>query len=136
MIFQYETKEINGNIYITGSRLLAERGQPGKSYEFGSAFNRKITDQNGQFQWTIRENPDYDPKTDHIDDRYIIEHNPILPTPEELEAERQAAIKRLLVAELPDIIFQNKDNPAVLAQALCDRAKQIEVEITVQSSRN
>ena len=45
----------------------------------------------------------------------------------ELEAERQAAVKRQLVADLPDIILQNKDNPEALAQALCDRAKEIEV---------
>lgn len=46
---------------------------------------------------------------------------------EELEAEKQADVKRQLVEELPDIILQNKDDPAALAQALCDRAKQIEV---------
>jgi len=47
---------------------------------------------------------------------------------EELEGERQAAVKRQLIAELPDIILQSKDNPEALAQALCDRVKQIEVE--------
>ena len=46
---------------------------------------------------------------------------------EQLEAERQAAIKQQLVADLPDIILQNKDNPEALAQALCVRAKEIEV---------
>ena len=46
---------------------------------------------------------------------------------EELEAEKQAVVKRQLIDELPDIILQNKDNPEALAQALCDRAKEIEV---------
>ena len=47
---------------------------------------------------------------------------------EQAEAERRVAIKRQLVDELPDIILQSKDNPEALAQALCNRAKQIEVE--------
>ena len=50
---------------------------------------------------------------------------------EELEIEKQAAVKRQLVAELPDIILQNKDNPEALVQALCDRAKQIDKEVKV-----
>jgi len=54
---------------------------------------------------------------------------------EELEAEKQSAVKRQLIAELPDIILQSKDNPEALVQALCDRAKQIEVE-TNESRRN
>jgi len=46
---------------------------------------------------------------------------------EQAEAERRVAIKRQLVDELPDIILQNKDNPEALVQALCNRAKEIEV---------
>ena len=49
-------------------------------------------------------------------------------TPEVIETERQAKIKQQLRNELPDIILQNKDNPGALVQALCDWAKQIEVE--------
>jgi len=55
---------------------------------------------------------------------------------EELEVERKIAVKRQLIAELPDIILQNKDDPAALAQALCDRAKQIETETTNDHERN
>ena len=55
---------------------------------------------------------------------------------EELEIERQMTVKRQLVAELPDIILQNKDNPEALVQALCDRAKQIETEIISDHERN
>ena len=55
---------------------------------------------------------------------------------EELEAEKQAEVKRQLVDELPDIILQNKDNPEALVQALCDRAKQIETETTSDHERN
>ena len=49
-------------------------------------------------------------------------------TAEQLEAEKQAAIRQKLTTELSDIILQNKDNPEILAQALCNRAKEIEVE--------
>ena len=55
---------------------------------------------------------------------------------EELEIERQMTVKRQLVAELPDIILQNKDNPEALVQVLCDRAKEIEVEITNDHKRD
>jgi len=70
-----------------------------------------------------------DPKTN----QYLIEELEI--TPEKREAKRKIAIKRQLIAELPDIILQNKDNPEVLAQKLCSRAKQIEVE-TNETRRN
>jgi len=128
MIFQYLTREINGLDYICGSRLISEKGIPSNPLEFSKAFSKELCDPDNKLQWTIRENPKYDSETDHIDDRYIIENIPLLPTSEELEAEKQAAIKRQLVAELPDIILQNKDNPEALAQKLCNRAKQIEVE--------
>ena len=128
MIFQYLTRKINGLDYIRGSRLISEKGTPSNLLEFSKAFSGELCDANNKLQWTIRENPKYDPEVDHIDDRYIIEHDPIQPTVEELEADKQAVIKRQLVTELPDIILQNKNTPGLLIQALCDRAKQIEVE--------
>jgi len=64
---------------------------------------------------------EYDEKTDSL----LIKKRE--KSVEEIEMEKQLEIKRQLVAELPDIILQNKDNPEVLAQALCDRAKEIEV---------
>jgi len=57
--------------------------------------------------------------------------------PSDLEVQKkQAAIKRKLAAELPDIILQNKDNPEALTQALCERAKQIEVEMKDEPRRD
>ena len=125
MIFQYQ---VNKQGYILGYYLVSEKGFPAQKYEVTRPKRLELRDENGKPQWTIRDNPEYDSKTDHIDDRYIIEHDPIQPTIEELEAKKQVAIKARLRIDLPDIILQNKDNPEVLAQALCDRAKEIEVE--------
>lgn len=52
---------------------------------------------------------------------------------EVLEAERAAKIKQQLKDELPDLILQNKDSPEQLVAALCDRAKQIEVETKIEA---
>jgi len=129
MIFRYNVQLIYTKYYITGSQLVSEKGTPSAAYEFTKAFDQPLLSKNERLQWTVRENPDYDPKTDHIDNRYIIERDPILPTNEELEVEKQAVIKQKFIAELPDLILQNKDTPEALAQALCERAKQIEVEV-------
>jgi len=134
MIYQYKIKTIDGIRYICGSSLIAEKEGPTEPYQFSKPFNRRLH-QEGRLLWAIRENPDYDPEIDHIDDRYIIEYDPVQPTAEELEAEKQAVTKQKLIAELPDIILQNKDNPEALAQALCERAKQIEVEVKDEPRR-
>jgi len=128
MIFQYKTKTINGLKYLVESRLISKKGSPSKPLQFSRPFTEDLSDENRKLQWTIRENPNYKPEKDHIDDRYIIEHNPISPTTEELEGKRQQKIRDQFQTELVDLILQNKDNPQGLAQALCNRAKQIEVE--------
>lgn len=136
MIFQYSTRKLNGLDYICGSRLISENGLPIGPLEFTKALSGGLFDSKGKLQWTIRENSDYDPKTDHIDNRYIIECDPIQPTVEELKAKKQAAVRNQLVTDLPDILLQNKDNPEALVQALCDRVKEIEVEITNDHKRD
>jgi len=136
MIYQYDVQPIGGKQYISAVRLISEKGEIYTENQLTKAPRGDLRGPTGKLQWTIRENPDYDPKTDHIDDRYIIERDPILPTNEELEVEKQAVIKRQLVAELPDLILQNKDTPEALAQALCERAKQIEVEVKDEPRRD
>ena len=136
MRVRYDIKTINGKNYIVQSQLISTKEGPKEFYEFTKPFAKNLVNEYGKLQWTIRENPDYDSETDHMDDRYIIEQKPIQPTTEELEKERKAAVKRQLVAELPDIILQNKDNPEALVQELCDRAKQIDVEIKNETGRD
>ena len=126
MRYKYEIQVIGQKKYIKAVHLISEKEEPTGEYEFSRALKNNLLDENGKFQWIIRENPDYKPETSHIDDRYLIEHDPILPTAEEIEAERRAKIKRQLQTELPELILQNKDNPENLAKVLCDRAKQIE----------
>lgn len=128
MRFRYITKSIQGKTYISGVILIAEYGMPREPYEMSQSFIEDLLSKDGKLQWTIRENPDYDPVADHIDSRYIIEHQPLALTSEEKETKRWAAVRRQFAAELPNIILQNKDNPAELAEALCARAKQIERE--------
>jgi len=126
MIFKYNTQSIDKKVYIVGSVLKDVEGSPSGEYEFSKGFTETLTNENGKLQWVIRENPNYSPETDHIDNRYLIEYDPISPTAEEIEAEHQRKIERQLQTELPELILQNKDSPENLAKVLCDRAKQIE----------
>ena len=95
------------------------------SNEYRCAWNDDKSQEEGWYELEREleegEYPEYDEQNDWI----VIKKRE--KSAEELEAERQAAVKRQLVADLPDIILQNKDNPEALAQALCDRVKGIEV---------
>ncbi len=104
MIFKYETQLIDTENYITGSRLISEKGTPDGEYEFTKPFNQPVLDENSQLQWTIRDNPKYDPEIDSIDDRYLIEHKPISLTSEELQAKQEAQDKAKYVAAMPDLV--------------------------------
>jgi len=126
MRYKYEIQVIGQKKYIKAVHLISEKEEPTGEYEFSRALKDNLLDENGKLQWVIRENPNYSPETDHIDNRYLIEYDPISPTAEEIEAEHQRKIERQLQAELPKLILANKNNPAALAQVLCDRAKQIE----------
>lgn len=99
MIYKYDIKEINGLQYITGSRLIEEFGYPSEEYEFAMPFGQEQIDENGKYQWTIRDNPDYNSETDHIDDRYLIEHNPELFTLNEIAQKEEKEKKDQLDAE-------------------------------------
>ena len=132
MIFKYYIQLVNTEYYIVGSRLISEDGFPSGEYEFTKTLNQSLLDENDRLQWTIKDNPDYDPKTDHIDDRYLIENKPIPLTAEEIETKRLMEVKAKISAELPDLIYANKDNPAALSKALTDRVKEIDAETTVE----
>ncbi len=133
MIFKYETKKIDSLIYVMGSRLISESGTPSEKYEFTQPFMQEVNDANRKYQWTIIDNPDYDPKTDPIDDRYLIEHKPIPLTAEEAETKRMTEVKAKISAELPDLIYANKNDPSALAAAMCDRVKEIDAETAIKS---
>ena len=117
MIYKYDIKEINGLQYIKGSRLISEKGMPSEDNEFTGPFGprnqfevRNITDENGKYQWTIRDNPDYNPETDYIDDRYFIENNPEPFTPDEIVQQKDKEKKDQLDVEYPqDKILELQD---------------------------
>jgi len=128
MVFQYKITIIGNRRYILSSELISETGAPRESFQFTQPFTLELRNEEGKPQWTIRENPDYNPETDHIDHRYIIEYDPLEPTIEEIEAKCREKIKHQLQNGLPDLILANRDNPENLAKALCDRAKELEKE--------
>ncbi len=133
MIFKYDTCLIDTFTYIVASRLISEKGAPSEEYEFTKPFSvREVADENGKPQWTIRDNPDYNPEVDHIDDRYIIENKPVLLTVEEIETKRVAQVKAQFSVEISDIVYANKDNPSALSKAMCDRVKEIDAETTIE----
>ena len=110
MIFKYDVKKINGLNYIIGSRLIEEFGNPSEEHEFKKPLGKSLLDENDKLQWTIRDNPDYNPETDRIDDRYLIEHNPIPKTPGEIAQEEKQAKKDRLDAGYPqDKILELQD---------------------------
>ncbi len=132
MIFKYGVKEIDEKFYVTKTALLSESGTPKEEYELTEPLTEPLLDENHQLQWTIRDNPDYDPEVDHINERYLIENKPIPLTSQEIETKRMVEVKAKLAAELPDLIYANKDDPAALAAAMCGRAKEIDAETTIE----
>ena len=110
MIFKYSVKKIKDKIYITGSRLISESGNPKEDYEFSRAFGKDLIDENGKYQWTIRDNPDHNPETDLADKRYLIENNPEPFTPDEIAQQEEKKKKDQIAAEYPqDRIFEIQD---------------------------
>ena len=133
MIFRYDIQNLDGKDYIVGTRLISEKDTPSELYEFSKPFTGDWFDANGKLQWTIRDNPDYNPEIDPIDDRYLIENKSIPLTPEEIETKRLMEVKAKISAELPDLIYANKDDPAALSKALTDRVKEIDAETAIKS---
>jgi len=101
-------------------------------YRLGWRSNKPRADEYGQWYPVSREPCEdeclrFNPATQVIepehDSNWDHDHEPL----SELELLRNK-IKQQLRNELVDIILQNKDNPAALAEALCARAKEIETE--------
>ncbi len=59
--------------------------------------------------------------------------DPIDPGPEVKEAKRVEKVKAKFEAELFDLVYTNKDDPAKLAKALTDRVKEIDAETAIKS---
>ena len=114
MIFKYNIRLIAAKNYITGWRLISEDRVPSEEYEFTKPLSELLRDENDRFQWTIQDNPDYDPEVDHIDDRYIIGNDPIPLTPEELQAKQEAQGKADYIAVMPDLVKTLETRIAIL----------------------
>lgn len=117
-------KIVSGNEYRLSWDNIKDRcDKNGQKIEYASPSHRE---EDGWYQVErepqLDEYPEYDEKTGCI----VIKKRK--KSVEVLEAERLARIKQRLKNELSDIVFQNRDNPTALAQAFCDRAKQIDAE--------
>ena len=53
---------------------------------------------------------------------------PQTPTTEQIETIRVLKVKQIMAKQLPELIYENKDNPALLSQALCDKMNEINLE--------
>ena len=110
MIFKYSVRLIAAKNYITGWRLISENGVPSEEYEFTKPLSELLRDENDRFQWTIQDNPDYDPEVDHIDVRYIIENDPISPpVPTEQEVENALRAETMAAGTELNIKDENGD---------------------------
>ncbi len=117
MIFEYSTQLINGLVYITGSHLSSESGVPSEDYEFSKPFNQLLFDENDRLQWTIEVNSKYDPETDAVDDRYLIERKSLPLTAGELQVKQEAQDKANYIAAMPDLVKSLETRIATLETA-------------------
>ncbi len=86
-----------------------------------------FTNENGKLQWTIQSNPDYNPEIDHIDDRYLIENNPI-PTPEPTPQEVENQIQEQLASEGKQLIIKD-ENGDVRWRIVANEIGHLQVEV-------
>lgn len=102
-----------------------------KRFPGGSLTVEDIGDANPGPNFTTKPAPDPEPGQKILWSESYNAWEILSLTVNEKEEERQAQVKGQIAAELPDLIFQNMNNPDTLAQALCDRAKEIDQLIKI-----
>lgn len=103
----------------------------------------KLKDEDGNRKYKRMLNPDYGKLVDtglgkkQEDTRRYIGFvlDPEDPDLEIKEKRRIEKVKAQFAMELFDLIYANKDDPAALAAALCDRVKEIDGEITIAEAK-
>lgn len=102
MIFRCTFRDIDGVRYLTGYRLISERGRPTADDELPAAPGPVLTE-DGRYRWRLVENPDCGKDGDER--RYMLEDSP-QPAPPVDEAEETKKARRMAVAAaLPDILL-------------------------------
>lgn len=130
MIYECTIRKINGLDYISGCKLVSEKGTPSEPLQFSrKPYHGGLSDKNRKPQWTIRENPDYDPKVHHVDQRYIIEKVIIPLSDVEKQKYRKQKVVQNLMGEIAELIYDFRKTPEIVIEALCNRAKEIEQEV-------
>ncbi len=110
---KYLCDVIDGKTYLRGLCCPGEDYSDWVTVETEFWADNKFLDENGRPRWRV-----YSP-----DD---IRDEPLPMTAAEEQHEHERGVKAQLAIELPDLIYANKDDPAALSQALCDRAKEID----------
>ncbi len=137
--YEYVIEEINGKRYIRGWLVSMESPDYLTIFPYKADMPKGKHDEYGQYQYRLVPNPGYG----KLIDVGMEEQQPdireylgcvldlIDPGPEVKEAKRVEKVKARFEVELPDLVYANKDNPAALAAAMCDRMKGIDAETTI-----
>ena len=135
--YKYVIEDINSKRYIRGYSVTTKPPDYLTIFPLAPDMPLGKHDEYGQYQYRLVSNPDFGKLIDvgmeeqQPDIREYIGcvYDPIDPGPEVKEAFRVEKVKAKFSGELVDLIYANKDFPASLAAALCDRAKEIDAEV-------
>ena len=135
--YEYVIEDINSKRYIRGYSVTMKPPDYLTIFPLAPDMPLGKHDEYGQYQYRLVPNPDYGKLIDvGMDEQQpdIREYlgcvlDLIDPGPEVKEAFRVEKVKARFAVEMPDLVYANKDEPASLAAALCDRAKEIDAEV-------
>jgi len=138
--YEYVIEDINSKRYIRGWSVTMQAPDYLTIFPARLDMPKGKHDEYGQYQYRLVPNADYGKLIlTGIDDEQQPDTREYLgcvldlidPGPEVKEAKRAEKVKSKLALELVDLIYANKDDPASLAAALCNRAKEINAETTL-----
>ena len=98
MIFKYDTRKINEKHYLTGIRLIRERGHADYILEDDKNFDEELVDENFKLQWEFVKNPEYLPDLlpQKINRLYILVRS-VQPLTAEEERSKRDRIRRMKI---------------------------------------
>lgn len=98
MRYKYDTKRIGNKHYIFASRLIDHSNDFDYILTFPKPFDKDIVDERFKLQWRIEANPNYDKtkKSSFENTPVIFIKDPLPSTTEEIEAEKNVAIRKAI----------------------------------------
>ena len=137
--YKYMIEDINSKRYIRGFSVTMKPPDYLTIFPLAPDMPLGKHDEYGQYQYRLTRNANFgnlieigieEPWPD-VREYLGCVLDPIDPGPEVKEAKRVKKVKSALALELVDLIYANKDEPASLAAALCDRMNEIDSETTI-----